>query len=275
MSLNKCPGSDGLSVELYRKFWGELSRPLFECLQAVFNRGFLSNEQKRGIITLLPKKKKDPRYMSSWRPITLLNVDYKILTKTLAKRLTGVLPLLIDEDQVGFMHGRFIGVNIRNINDVVEHLRSQEDGGIVVSLDYAKAFDSVDRSYLIEVLRSLNFGVNFVRWMHILYSDVQSFVINNGMSTGLFTLHAGLRQGCPISPYLFLLAIEKFASKIRQNNEIEGIPTSLYPDGMTLFLRNGSSLEAAPSMLEEFKQYSGLSLKKIFWTKFWYYCNKS
>lgn len=90
--------------------------------------------------------------MSSWRPITLLNVDYKILTKVLAKRLTGVLPLLIHDDQVGFMHGRFIGVNIRNINEVVEHLRSREDGGIVLSLDYARAFDSVDKSYLIKVL---------------------------------------------------------------------------------------------------------------------------
>lgn len=67
MKLNKCPGSDGLSVELYRKFWKELSMPLLECLNEVFRRGFLSEEQKRGVITLIPKKNKDCRYMSSWR----------------------------------------------------------------------------------------------------------------------------------------------------------------------------------------------------------------
>lgn len=267
MKLNKCPGTDGLSVELYKKFWRELSMPLFECLHEVFSRGFLSDEQKRGVITLLPKKNKDRRHMSNWRPITLLNVDYKILTKALAKRLTGVLPILIDQDQLGFLHGRFIGVNIRNINDAIEYLQTQQQGGMVVSLDYAKAFDSVDKGYLIKVLKSYNFGPKFVCWIEILYNGVQSCVLNNGVSSGWFQLHSGLRQGCPISLYLFLLAIEKLACKIRTNHNIEGIgvgdgiyKTSLYADDSTLFLRNGQSLENALLMLGEFQKFSGLSL---------------
>lgn len=267
MKLNKCPGTDGLSVEFYRKFWKELSIPMFDCLNEVFRRGFLSEEQKRGIITLIPKKSKDRRYMSNWRPITLLNVDYKILTKVLAKRLMGVISSLIHPDQVGFLRGRFIGVNIRNINDVVEFLQNEMDEGMVVSLDYAKAFDSVDKGYLLKVLQSYNFGEGFIRWVNILYTGVQSCVLNNGVSTGWFHLHSGLRQGCPISPYLFLLAIEKLAYKIRKDPGIEGVEisgnvhkTSLYADDMTLFLKNGKSLENVLVMLDKFKDVSGLAI---------------
>lgn len=89
----------------------------------------LSDEQRRGVITLIPKKNKDRRYMSSWPPITLLNVDYKILSKCLSKRLLGVLSLLVHEDQTGFMPGRYIGTNLRNVNDITEFLQEQEDGG--------------------------------------------------------------------------------------------------------------------------------------------------
>lgn len=85
MKANKCPGSDGLSADLYKKVWEELADSYLECVNTVFHRGLLSNEQRRGVITLIPKKDKDRRYMSSWRPITLLNVDYKVLSKCLSK----------------------------------------------------------------------------------------------------------------------------------------------------------------------------------------------
>lgn len=80
MKAHKCPGSDSLSAEVYETFWNDISEAFLDAINVIFQRGFLSDEQKRGIITLIPKKDKDRRYMENWRPISLLNVDYKIIT---------------------------------------------------------------------------------------------------------------------------------------------------------------------------------------------------
>lgn len=223
MKSNKSPGSDGLSVEFYRKFWTPLKDVFLECINEIFKSGQLTEEQKRGVITLIPKKNKDKRFITSWRPITLLNLDYKIITKCLTNRMLGVLPDLIHENQTGFMPGRLIGTNIRNINDAIRFWQEQEEGGLIVSLDFAKAFDSIDREYMYRVLASNGFGEKFLRWIKIIYFDVQSCVINNGNSSGWFGMEAGLKQGCALSPFWFVLAVEKLAEYIRKDSSIKGI----------------------------------------------------
>ena len=121
MSLNKSPGSDGLPVEFYRTFWNEIGLLVTNSFNHAFRKGCLSDEQGRACITLIPKSSKDHRFLKNWRPIALLNVDYKIAAKCLANRMKVVLQDLISPEQTGFLKGRFIGENIRLILDLIDY----------------------------------------------------------------------------------------------------------------------------------------------------------
>ena len=121
MESGKSPGTDGLPAEFYKMFWNDVSTFLIDALNMSFSKGYLSISQRRGLITLLPKKNKPRQYLKNWRPITLLNCDYKIAAKSIATRLKKVLPYLINNDQTGFLKGRFIGENIRLINSVIDY----------------------------------------------------------------------------------------------------------------------------------------------------------
>ena len=118
-SADKTPGTNGLPAEFLRYFWPELQSSIVSSFNYAFQNGSLSISQRRGIISLIPKKNKDKTILENLRPISLLNVDYKILTKILAKRLEKVLPKLINPDQTGFVKGRYIGENIRLIQDLM------------------------------------------------------------------------------------------------------------------------------------------------------------
>ena len=117
---NKSSGEDGFTAEFYKHFFDLVGSDLINSLNEAFVVGELSISQRRGVVTLIPKEDSDLLDLQNWRPITLLNIDYKIASKTLAKRIENVLPKLVHFDQTGFMKGRYIGENIRLINDVGE-----------------------------------------------------------------------------------------------------------------------------------------------------------
>ena len=124
-SKNKTAGSDGLTAEFYLCFWDCVAIPLKDCLNDAYQRGKMSISQRRGVISLLPKKNKDTLLLKNWRPITLLNIDYKIATKCITKRLEKVLPMLIDRDHTGYVKNRFIGENIQLISDVINRMKKK------------------------------------------------------------------------------------------------------------------------------------------------------
>ena len=132
---NKTPGTVGLTAEFYLCFWNDISGPLIGCLNHGA-LGELSIFQRQGIISLIPKKKKDPLLLKNWSPISLLNTDYKLATKCIATRLEKVLPHLIESDQTGYIKGRFIGENIRLISDIIEQHENKE-GMILVLVGLA------------------------------------------------------------------------------------------------------------------------------------------
>ena len=121
MVSDKTPGTDGLPAEFYKTFWKDISSLLVSALNYAFESGCLSITQRRGIIKLIPKKDAELYFIKNWRPITLLNTDYKIAAKALANRIKSVLPSLINNDQTGFMKGRFIGENVRLIDCIIQY----------------------------------------------------------------------------------------------------------------------------------------------------------
>ena len=112
---------------------------------------------------------------------------------------------------------------MRSIFDIMEFTDNENIPGILISIDFRKAFDFLEWHYLFSCLKAFNFGPDLINWVRTFYQNIQSCVINNGLASDYFTLERGVRQGDPLSPYLFLLAIETLAISIRQNSEIEGI----------------------------------------------------
>jgi len=118
--------------------------------------------------------------------LSLLNTDYKILTKVLANRLQTVLDEIISHDQSGYIKKRYIGENIRTIADIIEYYNDRSDQGIIALLDFEKAFDTVNWKFLQHALTAFNFGDRFLRWIQIFYTDISSCCLNNGNATTFF-----------------------------------------------------------------------------------------
>lgn len=263
----KTPGTDGFPAEFYRFFWTEISNELIDSFNYAFKSGSLSISQRRGIISLIPKKFKDKTILENLRPISLLNVDYKILTKTIAKRLEKVLPNIINIDQTGYVKGRYIGENIRLIQDVIHFTNLTNQKGIAIFLDFKKAFDSVEWSYLNAALELFNFGPDILNWIKIIYNDVSSCVVNNGHGSTFFHLQRGVRQGCPLSGILFVLGIELFARALKNKASVKGIRVDdheikivQYADDTTVFVRDKESVLELLDFLREFNSLSGLEI---------------
>ena len=144
MESDKTPGTDGLPAEFYKVFWKDISTILIKSLNYAYEKDQLSITQRRGIIKLIPKKDAEPYFIKNWRPLTLLNCDYKIAAKSIANRLKVFLPNLINNDQTGFIKGRFIGENIRLIDSVIRYAKEKNIPGLLLFLDFEKAFDTIE-----------------------------------------------------------------------------------------------------------------------------------
>ena len=144
MKPNKSPGCDGIGPEFYLKFWSVLEGKLIQTCKYSLSEGELSQYQRRAVISLLHKKGKDEKEIQNTRPISLLNYDYKILTKVFPKRIVPFLSKLIHEDQSGFVKGRFIGEHIRYLSDLIDYANEKQFSCILLSLDFFKAYDTVE-----------------------------------------------------------------------------------------------------------------------------------
>ena len=178
--------------DLICDFLNELTVPLLTTRQLL---NFLKN-----LIKI-----KDKIYISNWRSISLLNFDLKMISKSLATRVKKVLSNLNDASQTVYVNERFIGESSRLIDDVIKVCDIQKTSGYLLTLDFEKAFDSLNHNFLIAVLKKYGFGEDFVDWIKLFLRDQESCVINGGHTTTCFRLERGARQGDPISAYLLCL----------------------------------------------------------------------
>lgn len=268
----KAPGSDGLGSEFYKEFQNILLEPMINMFNHSFECGILPPSLREARISLILKKGKCPENCTSYRPISLLNVDLKILSKVLARRLEGLLPIIVKEDQTGFIKGRNSYNNVRRLLNIIQLSEQQEINGLVVSLDAEKAFDRVEWSYLFFTLDRFGLGDDFVRWVKVLYMEPMAAVLTNGLRSTNFTIQRGSRQGCPLSPLLFAVAIEPLAEAIRQDPLLTGLivgekahKISLYADDVLLFMLNPSV--SVPRLIQVIDQYAAFSGYRVNFSK--------
>ena len=223
MKNNKSPGSDGFTSEFFKVFWIGLGVFVVRALNDGYEKGELSSTQKEGVIVCIPKGDKPREFVKNWRPISLLNVIYKIGSACITNRMKKVLPCLINYDQSGFLSNRYMGDNIRLIYDIMHYLNYKNLPGLLLCIDFEKAFDSVAWSFLHKVLKAFCFGPSICRWIETFLCNIKSTVIVNGTVSPWFPIKRGCRQGDPISPYLFILCVEIMAIMIRENDRIKGV----------------------------------------------------
>lgn len=137
MKLNKSPGLDGLTVEFYVKFWNIISHLVINSLNEGYDKGQLSTTQKQSVLSLIYKKG-DAENLENWRPISLLSTDYKLAARVLATRFQNTLPNIISLDQQGYLKNRYIGYNIRQIQDIIEYTEALNIDGAILFLDFKR-----------------------------------------------------------------------------------------------------------------------------------------
>ena len=266
-SNGKAPGTDGIPYEFY-KSWPQpepddkenpdICKMLNILYQDIRKGGITSTDFTKGAMALLYKKGEKNK-IENYRPVTLLNADYKVLTKMLSKRLGKIAKDLIHEDQTGFVPGRSIYDATRLTKMLLTYTEMKNIKGSIIALDQEKAYDKIDHDYLWIVLKKNNFPEEIIKIISELYKGATTDILVNGHRSQPYKVERGVRQGDPMSCLLYDLAIEPLAESLR-GSKLEGIRTSngkrtiasLFADDTMVFLNENDRVEDLNIILDEF-----------------------
>ena len=247
MATHKACGPDDLAAELYKTHEDMLATHLTEVYNEMHTEGTLLQSMREGEIILLYKKK-DPRDIRNYRPITLLNADYKILSKILVARLKPVMNDFISPAQTGFVPKRQIKENSLLCKLIQAYLDETDEEGLFLFLDLEKAFDRVSHEYLHKALEASGLGRDMLSWIELLYDPHHPMYRRtqvNGHTSEYFPIRSSVAQGCPLSPILYLFVTEGLTRLIEQDPNYKGIQVgknelrlSQFADDTVLFLRH-------------------------------------
>lgn len=222
MNNGKTPGPDGLPVGFYKFFKNKLAQPLLDMFNESYQIGTLPDTLRLATITIILKPNKPQTECSSNRGISLLGCDLKILCKILARRLEKYIPKIIIDDQQGFIQKRQGYHNVRRVLNILFEKRNARDTAML-AVDACQAFDRIEWNYLLKLLPRYGLGENMIKWIKLLYTNPIAQVLTNNNISEPFKLQRSTRQGCPLSPILFTLAIEPLAIAVRTMPGLSGI----------------------------------------------------
>ena len=246
----KSPGDDGLTKEFYITFEDLLVPIITEVINNVILSGRIPPSQENAIITLLFKKN-DHRLLKNWRPVSLMNIDYKIMSKILANRLKVYMHKIVPDNQKCGVPGRMMEDIIQTIDIITDFYDGKNDeGGAIICIDQEKAFDRVSHKFLFQILEKIGIEGSFLNIIKSMYSNATCQVNVNGKLTKKIDIQRSVRQGCPLSMLLYVISaflinknIEKCKTvkgfKTKQGNEIKMLS---YADDTTCFITKKDSL---------------------------------
>ena len=270
------PGTDGIPYEMYKEIIKNEKKKengvdiiglLHNVIEDIEEKGVevMSKEGKKeseftdGLMFLLYKKKEKWR-IENYRPITLLNTDYKIYTKTIAKRLAKIAPTIVHEDQAGFIPKRSLYEHTRTTQLVVEYCELVEMNGCIVALDQEKAYDKIDHEYLWIILKKYGLPEAFVNRVKEMYKNTSKAIMINGIVTRKYDVKRGVHQGDPMSCILYDLAIEPLAEALRRSDlkgieikgNVEKLLVNLFADDTLVYLRENDNINVLEKVIEVF-----------------------
>lgn len=199
MKSHKCPGPDGAPVEFFQTLWATVGPLITLVLNEGITRGEFTEKFSLGLIVLLPKKG-DQRLLSNKRPITLLNVAYKIGAKALQHRLTPILQRIISPQQSAFLSGRNIHHSLVMLGEMLHQAAVSGEEHLLLKFDVVKAFDTIEWPFLLDLLEKSGFSGTLTGFLRASFAHPSSAILLNGTPTASIPLSRSVRQGCPLSP---------------------------------------------------------------------------
>jgi hypothetical protein len=268
----KAPGPDGMHSIFYKKFWEVVGEKVTSEVLGVLNGGPMPEDWNDTCVVLIPKIN-CPEDMKDFRPISLCNVVYKLISKIIANRLKQILPEIISPNQSAFVPGRLITDNILLAYECTHFMKNKyrgKEGYAAIKLDMSKAYDRVEWSFIEKMLRKLGFAEQWIKLVMVCISSVKYQVRINGELTDVITPERGLRQGDPLSPYLFLICAEGFSALLNGAEvvgELEGIQICneaprfnhllFAADSLVLIKANKESAKSLQKVLQLYEICSG------------------
>ena len=282
MAKGKAPGHDGIPVEFFQQLWPTIGKKFYHMILRGIENGNFHEGVTKGLISLIPKEG-DVRDLNNWRPIILLPVIYKKFAKTLQTRLQPMLTDVISPEQTTFLPLRFIMDNIVLTQETLHWARISRQPTVFLKLDFSKAYDKVSWRFIFHAMGMIGINEQFIRWVQLLFRNATATVNLNGNPGETFNIERGVRQGCPLAPYLFLIVGEALTHMIKKavtEGRIRGVflpggkkhqCISQYADDSSLMIRGvKKDIDEMVRILKTFSEASGMEIN---WTKscaYWY-----
>ena len=208
MKNGKAPGLDGLPLEFYKEMWNVIKEQFIIIVKYMLTNMIMGKDMNKGVIKLVPKSNDTISTLDNLRPITMLNVDYKIVAKIIANRMRQVLHLFISPEQFCGVPEKSISNCNTLIRDIMYYINQENLPAALINLDWSKAFDRVNQNVICKILERLGFSPIFIGMIEMLYCDAKSVICISGNLSELFSIMKSVRQGCPLSMMLFIIAQE-------------------------------------------------------------------
>ena len=272
MAADKSPGPDGFSSDFFRATWAITGGDFVQAVQSFFDKGFLPKGINSTILTLIPKKD-EAIYMRDYRPISCCNVIYKVISKIMASRLKRLLPSFISPNQSAFVTDRLLMENVLLASELVKSYHKPSiSARCALKIDISKAFDSVQCPFLLSVLEAMGLPEKFIIWIKKCIELASFSAQINGELAGYFNSKRGLRQGCSLSPFLYVICMQVL-SKLLDKAALERrfgfhpyckdltLAHLCFADDVLVFSDGSkSSIEGILEVFKEFAKLSGLCI---------------
>jgi exonuclease III len=262
------PGENGLTIAFFKKFFNKFATYFIEMV----NNNIIPPKIKNSTITLIPKNNSQKKTTNDYRPISITNFEYRIITKILCERIKNINTFIFSEVQTCSIENRKIHHTIHLTRDIITDANIKNKPLNIVAIDQRKAFDKISHNYIFKVLKKIGIGQRILSLIETLYNGSYTKIDINGNYSEDIIIRNGIKQGCPLSMWLYILAIEQLFLKIKANEKITGyrlnildkqeIKCRAYADDVTMMVKDHNSILETFNEFEIWGEFSGAEINR-------------